>query len=226
MSRASRKAARRNHVRQNNAARKEKLKRELTNLPNLITYIRILVIPFVIYLLVHESAFNGFVAGLLYALAATTDALDGYLARRSGQVSLLGKFLDPLADKLFVISILISMVPMGRVPAWLVCVIVAREITITGLRAVAAGEGLIIAASDSGKLKTSFQLTAIVALLFHYRYTLDFLILPPVSADLHRVGMAMLYISLFFSLKSAAAYFYAFLIALTEEPTSPQKTES
>ena len=194
---------------------KSPLRAEFTNLPNLITYVRVLLIPVVLWFVTHDSGVNAMWAAIVYSVASITDALDGYVARVTGQVSTLGKFLDPLADKLAVTAVLIALIPLGRVPAWVVVVILCRELSITALRAVAAGEGLIISASDSAKTKTAFQLIGIVALLIHYRYTID-LLLVRVSIFFHDVGLWMLYLSVFFSLYSAGSYFRGFVRALAE----------
>lgn len=192
-----------------------KLRRELTNLPNLITYLRIVLIPVTLWFVVNDSPMNAAIAAFFYTIASITDALDGWLARRSGQVSMLGKFLDPLADKLCVMALLVTFVPMGRVPAWLTVVILSRELSITGLRALAAGEGIIISASDNAKMKTALQLIGIVALLIHYKYTL-YLPLLTLDVDLHRVGLAFMYLSTALSLWSAGSYFRGFLRAISD----------
>jgi CDP-diacylglycerol--glycerol-3-phosphate 3-phosphatidyltransferase len=189
------------------------LRAEFTNLPNLITYVRVLLIPVVLFFVVNDSGANAMWAAIVYSVASITDALDGYVARVTGQVSTLGKFLDPLADKLAVTAVLITLIPLGRVPAWIVVVVICRELAITALRAVAAGEGLIIAARDSAKTKTAFQLIAIVALLIHYRYSIDLLFMR-LDIFFHDVGIWMLYLSVFFSLYSAGAYFRGFVQAL------------
>lgn len=189
------------------------LRAEFTNLPNLITYVRVLLIPVVLWFVVHDSGVNAMWAAIIYSIASITDALDGYVARVTGQVSTLGKFLDPLADKLAVTAVLITLIPLGRVPAWVVVVIICRELAITALRAVAAGEGLIISASDSAKTKTAFQLIGVVALLIHYRYTVD-LYFTQLNIFFHDVGLWMLYFSVVFSLYSAGSYFRGFVQAL------------
>src|SRR5205085_5207647 len=146
------------------------LRRELTNVPNLVTMGRVVLIPFVLLFIDNFSPLRSFIASLLYLGAAAGDALDGYLARSRGQVSTLGKFLDPLADKLIVTAALVFMVSLGRVPAWIVVVMIARDLAVNGLRSIASAEGLVIAASDSGKVKTALQLCAIMMLLVHFRY--------------------------------------------------------
>jgi CDP-diacylglycerol---glycerol-3-phosphate 3-phosphatidyltransferase len=191
------------------------LRAEFTNLPNIITYVRVLLIPVVLWFVVHDSALNAMWAAIVYSLASITDALDGYVARVTGQVSTVGKFLDPLADKLAVTAVLVTLLPMGRVPAWVVVLLISRELAITGLRAVAAGEGLIISASDSAKTKTAFQLIGVVSLLVHYRYDID-LVYWHTTIFFHDVGIVFLYMSLFFSLYSAGSYFRGFVVALAE----------
>ncbi|BCR04872.1 CDP-diacylglycerol--glycerol-3-phosphate 3-phosphatidyltransferase [Desulfuromonas versatilis] len=140
------------------------------NLPNMLTLGRVAAIPVLVILMLFDSREAGFWAAVVFGLASLTDWLDGYLARKWEIVTVLGKFLDPLADKLLVMAALIMLIPMGRVPAWAVFLILAREITITGLRSIASSEGIVIAASDLGKFKTIFQMTAIPGLLLHYDY--------------------------------------------------------
>src|SRR3954464_21004 len=146
------------------------LSSQFTNAPNLVTMGRVLLIPGVLYFIDNYSPLRSLIAGLLYLVSAAGDALDGYLARSRGQVSVLGKFLDPLADKLVVTAILVFMVGLGRVPAWIVVVMIARDLAVNGLRTVASAEGLVIAASDGGKVKTALQLVALMFLLVHFRY--------------------------------------------------------
>lgn len=140
------------------------------NLPNLLTMARIAAIPAVVLLLMCDSRRAGFWAAAVFGAAAITDWLDGWLARRWQVVTVLGKFLDPLADKLIVMAALIMLIPLERVPAWAVFLILAREVTVTGLRSIASSEGIVIAASDLGKYKTIIQMVAIAALLLHYDY--------------------------------------------------------
>jgi CDP-diacylglycerol--glycerol-3-phosphate 3-phosphatidyltransferase len=155
-----------------------------------------------------------FWAAILFALAALTDLLDGYLARKRDQVSLLGKFLDPLADKLLVMASLVWMVPMGRITAWVVVLLLAREISITGLRSIAAGEGLVIAAGEGGKAKTALQMVGILMLLFGYPYRFDCIVFDLGVVDLVHVGRWLIYISLVFSITSAAKYVSVFASAV------------
>lgn len=137
------------------------------NLPNKITFCRVLLVPIFIIMFYIDIPNNQFYAGLIFVIAALTDSLDGYLARKNSQVTNLGKFIDPLADKLLVSAALILLVEAGTIPGWVVITIIAREFTITGFRIIAASEGVTIAASSLGKFKTITQLIAIVLLLFN-----------------------------------------------------------
>jgi CDP-diacylglycerol--glycerol-3-phosphate 3-phosphatidyltransferase len=214
---------------------KKSLKQEFFNLPNMLTMFRILVIPVVLVFVYYESRVNSFIAACLFAAASITDFFDGWLARRKGLTTVLGKFLDPLADKLIVTSVLVMLVPLGRIPAWVVVLLLARELAITGLRGIAVTEGMVIAASQGGKWKTAFQLTGILGLLIHYPYPIA-VISPflhnlvagtwlhqllanfgiPVRpwVDFHIVGLWLIYMSLFFSIFSAAQYFLRFVRAI------------
>jgi CDP-diacylglycerol--glycerol-3-phosphate 3-phosphatidyltransferase len=176
---------------------------------------RVLLVPIVLLFIDNFSPLRSFVAGILYLFASLGDALDGYLARSRNQVSVLGKFLDPLADKLMVTAVLVFMVGFGRVPAWVVVVLVARDLAITGLRSIASAQGLVIAASEGGKVKTALQLVAITLMLIHFRYPVLGL---GVSIDYHQVGMVLLYISMAMSISSAAGYVRGFLRVLDDEP--------
>ena len=147
---------------------------ELWSIPNLVTVIRIAAIPGFLVLAYHESRFNSFLAALLYAAVAATDFLDGWLARRLDKVTVIGKFLDPLADKLIAMSALVMLVHLGRVGAWVVILLLARDLAVTGLRTIAMSEGIVIGASQEGKQKTAIQLASIVFLLLHYAYPVDF----------------------------------------------------
>jgi CDP-diacylglycerol---glycerol-3-phosphate 3-phosphatidyltransferase len=192
------------------------LKKDAWNLPNLLTMGRILVIPLVLWFMDRGTPKYCVYAALIYAGAAITDLLDGILARRMGVVSVLGKFLDPLADKLLVMATLIWLVPMGRISAWAVVLLLSRELSITGLRSIASSEGIVIAAGDGGKSKTALQMVGILCLIIGYPYTLS---VPPISfglVDLAVVGRALIYISLIFSIGSAIGYVRGFSQALVE----------
>ncbi|MDY7030676.1 MAG: CDP-diacylglycerol--glycerol-3-phosphate 3-phosphatidyltransferase [Thermodesulfobacteriota bacterium] len=173
----------------------------MLNVPNFLTILRILVIPFMVIFLFFPGKWAAFFATILFSIAAITDLLDGFIARRYDAVTFLGKALDPLADKLLITAALLMLIPLGRVPAWMALVIISREIAVTGLRGISANEGAIISASNLGKYKTIFQDTALIALLLHYEY---------VYIDFHVVGMFFLWIAMAVTLWSGADYFYRF----------------
>ncbi|MEM9552871.1 MAG: CDP-diacylglycerol--glycerol-3-phosphate 3-phosphatidyltransferase [Acidobacteriota bacterium] len=139
------------------------------NLPNILTCLRILMVPLLVVVLLTKFEGKEFVGLAVFLLAALTDLLDGYIARRYGLVTRLGKLLDPAADKILTSAAFISLVELGRVPAWIVVTIVAREFAISTLRSVAASQNLVISASWSGKLKTITQMVAISLLIFVQR---------------------------------------------------------
>ncbi|MBD1224234.1 CDP-diacylglycerol--glycerol-3-phosphate 3-phosphatidyltransferase [Virgibacillus halodenitrificans] len=180
------------------------------NIPNRITISRILLIPIFILLLslplnwgnwqIGESTLPiaDFAAAILFIFASVTDWVDGFYARKYNLVTNLGKFLDPLADKLLVSAALILLVEMGFAPAWVVIIIISREFAVTGLRLVAAGEGFVLAAGSMGKLKTATQMIAIAALLLH-NFPFSYIGFP--------FGTLMLYVALFFTIVSGVDYF-------------------
>ncbi|WP_010649206.1 CDP-diacylglycerol--glycerol-3-phosphate 3-phosphatidyltransferase [Oceanobacillus massiliensis] len=180
------------------------------NLPNKLTLSRIFMIPVFIILLSVPFEFGSwdigaaelpvahFIAALLFIVAAGTDWVDGYYARKYNLVTNLGKFMDPLADKLLVSAALILLIEMGLAPAWVVIIIISREFAVTGLRLVAAGEGIVLAAGQMGKLKTATQMIAIAVLLLH-NFPFSFIDFP--------FGIIILYIALFFTIVSGVDYF-------------------
>lgn len=135
------------------------------NTPNALTVLRILAVPVIVVALLEETPSGDVIAAAVFALAALSDGLDGYIARRREQVTNFGKLMDPLADKLLITAALVSLVSLDRLAAWVAMVIIAREFAVTGLRAVAAERGAVIAASWLGKLKTALQVLAIFALI-------------------------------------------------------------
>lgn len=195
------------------AYRRRTLWQDAKNVPNLLTVARVVMIPAVLWLLSRGGPRDCFWAAIVYAAAAITDFFDGWLARRQGLVSVLGKFLDPLADKLIVASTLVWLVPMGRIGAWAVVLLLSREITITALRSIASSEGLVIAAGAGGKVKTALQMVGIICLILGYPYRLT-LIVDLGVVDLIHVGRALVYVSLVFSLASAAQYMGLFVDAI------------
>ena len=137
----------------------------MMNLPNFLTSLRILLIPVFILFFTMPHPARPLLSVLIFLTASLTDFFDGYIARRRAQITKLGKLLDPVADKLLVSSALILLVSVGRVPAWVVIVIIAREFIVTGLRSVAATENVILSSEPLGKLKFFFQIVSIVLLL-------------------------------------------------------------
>jgi CDP-diacylglycerol--glycerol-3-phosphate 3-phosphatidyltransferase len=189
------------------------LREDALNLPNMLTMLRIVMIPVVLLLLYEGTPAMNFWAAWVYTGATITDALDGYLARKRGLVSVVGKFLDPLADKLLVMATLVLMVSMGRVPAWVVVIILARELSISMLRTIAISEGVVIAAGDSGKAKTAFQMLAVLFLMLHHRYKIDFWFLTS-WVDFNVAGLWILYLSVVLAITSAGEYVKLFVEAV------------
>jgi len=176
-------------------------KRDIFNLPNTITMLRIGVIPVLFGLLFSPGPAMSLVIAILFIAAALTDILDGYIARRFKIVTTMGKFLDPIADKLIVNTAMILMIPIGRIPAWIVAVIIIRDFAVDGIRNIAAGEGMIIQASPLGKRKMLCQIFAVSALMIHY---------PFIGADAHAIGMVILFIALVLTVTSGIDYFLKF----------------
>jgi CDP-diacylglycerol---glycerol-3-phosphate 3-phosphatidyltransferase len=189
------------------------LKEDALNLPNILTMFRIVMIPVVMLMLQEGTPAMNFWAGWVYTFATITDALDGYLARKRGLVSVLGKFLDPLADKLLVMATLVLMVGMGRVPAWIVVIILARELSISMLRMIASSEGVVIAAGEGGKAKTALQMVAVLFLMLHHRYVIDFWFIER-EVDFNIAGLWLLSLSVFFAITSAGEYVKLFVEAV------------
>jgi CDP-diacylglycerol--glycerol-3-phosphate 3-phosphatidyltransferase len=179
----------------------KKLRLQLATLPNQLTISRVLLTPVIIVVFYFPGRWTCLVAGLLFALAAITDLVDGWLARKDNQITVLGKFLDPLADKILISSMLIMLVQHGWIEAWIAIVIICRDIMVTGLRAVAADEGVVIAADKYGKAKTVVQIVAITPLLWHY----DWFFLP-----MHSIGIFLLYIAMLLTVLSGGNYFWNF----------------
>jgi len=164
------------------------------NVPNVLTVLRIVAVPVLVVALLDETPDGDVIAAIVFALAALTDGLDGYIARRRQQITTFGKLMDPLADKLLVIAALISLVSLDRLAAWAAMVIIARELAVTGLRGLAAERGVVISASWLGKLKTALQIAAILALIAFDP--------TPAWAD------ALLYVAVAVTVISGADYFF------------------
>lgn len=169
----------------------------IINLPNAVTMLRICIIPVLFFLLFDPDRLWSLIIASLFIMAALTDLLDGYLARRYHIVTNIGKFLDPIADKIIVNTAMIVMIPIGRIPAWIVAIIIIRDFIIDGIRTIATSEGMIIDASKIGKRKTLCQIFALSALMIHY---------PFIGANAHVVGMVILYIALWLTIYSGFDY--------------------
>ena len=169
--------------------------------PNTLTLFRIAAVPVIVILMLFPNRVSCWVAAILFSAAAITDYLDGYFARRFGLVSNLGKVMDPVADKLLVSSAFIMLTALGWTPAWMVCIIIGREIAVTGLRNIIAEKGEDVSASNLGKYKTGFQIAAAIPLLIHY---------PFFGLDAHAVGTFFMWGALVFTLWSGVDYFVKF----------------
>ena len=175
--------------------------RLILNLPNSITMLRVGIIPVLFFLLSDPGRMWSLIIAILFIMAALTDLLDGYVARKYHIVTNIGKFLDPIADKIIVNAAMILMIPIGRIPAWIVSLIIIRDFIVDGIRTIATSEGMIIDASKLGKRKTLCQIFAISALMIHY---------PFIGADAHIVGMVILYIALWLTIHSGLDYLLMF----------------
>ncbi|OLB03978.1 MAG: CDP-diacylglycerol--glycerol-3-phosphate 3-phosphatidyltransferase [Nitrospirae bacterium] len=173
------------------------------NLPNLLTLSRILLIPVFVLLFWTPTPGRSLAAAVVFVIAAVTDLLDGYLARRRSQVTKLGRLLDPIADKLLVLSGLILLVQLQRVAAVVAILIIAREVAVTGVRAIAASQGIVLSAETIGKYKMVAQVVAIVLLILE-----DGIV--PAAWNLHLVGTVVLYAALALALISGGRYLLSF----------------
>jgi CDP-diacylglycerol--glycerol-3-phosphate 3-phosphatidyltransferase len=173
------------------------------NLPNLLTVSRILLIPVFVLIFSSPTPGRSLVAAIVFVVAAITDLLDGYLARRRSQVTKLGRLLDPIADKLLVLSALILLVQFDRVGALVAILIIAREVAVTGVRAIAAAEGIVLTPETTGKYKMVAQVVAIVLLILE-----DGIV--PGTWTLHLAGTAVLYLALVLAFISGGRYLVSF----------------
>jgi len=178
----------------------EKIKK-IVSQPNFLTMFRIIACPVLVILITFPNRIFMLITMLLFSLAAITDFFDGFMARRNGLVSNFGKIMDPMADKLLVSCTLIMLTSHGWIPAWVVCVIVGRELAVTGLRNFVAGNMEDVSASNLGKYKTGFQIAAIIPLLIHFSYF---------GVNFHAIGLTLLWCALVMTVWSGAAYFIRF----------------
>ena len=163
--------------------------------------LRIGMIPILFLLILNPGRILSLIIAILFIIAAVTDLLDGYIARKYGIVTRMGKLLDPLADKLIVSTAMIMLIPIGRIPAWIVAIIIIRDLSVDGLRSIASTEGFVIHASRLGKRKTLCQIFAVSALLIHY---------PLFGVSAHAVGIVILYLALILTVWSGVDYFLKF----------------
>jgi CDP-diacylglycerol---glycerol-3-phosphate 3-phosphatidyltransferase len=181
----------------------EKLSHEqIMNLPNGLTIVRVVAIPVILALLFSTGPVFQLITSILFLLVSITDTLDGYLARRLGLVTTLGKFLDPLADKLLVVTTLIALISSRDIPDWIVIVIVGREIAVTGLRGIAVSQEIVISASLWGKYKTVFEVASITLLILNQTY---------LGIDCRLAGIVLLWIAMTLAVFSGIDYFRKFL---------------
>jgi CDP-diacylglycerol--glycerol-3-phosphate 3-phosphatidyltransferase len=163
------------------------------NVPNVLTVLRILLVPVLVVALLDETPNGDQLAAAVFAIASLTDLLDGYLARSRNSITTFGKLMDPIADKLLVIAALVSLVSLGRVAAWVAMVIIAREFAVTALRMAATSQGVVISASMFGKAKTCFQIAMVMALI---------IVGDPLWVDL------LVYVTVAVTVASGADYFF------------------
>ena len=171
------------------------------NIPNLLSALRIFAIPLLVFLLTSPGSLPSLLAALVFGIASITDLLDGYLARQQKAETAVGKLLDPMADKLLILAVMIMLIPLDRIPAWIVVLIIGREVAITGLRGIASAEGIVIASSRWGKAKMVLQSLALGGLMLHYEY---------LGINFHVLGAILLWIALVITLWSGIDYFYKF----------------
>ncbi|HBN26762.1 MAG TPA: CDP-diacylglycerol--glycerol-3-phosphate 3-phosphatidyltransferase [Desulfobacteraceae bacterium] len=179
-------------------------KKKITDLlrnPNTLTLFRITAIPLIIFFLFFPNRICSFIAALFFSAAAITDYFDGFYARKFGLESNLGKVMDPVADKLLISSTFIMLVSLNWAPAWIACIIIGRELAVTGLRNVIAASGEDLSASMLGKYKTGFQIAASITLLIHFEY---------LNINFHEIGIVLLWGALIFTIWSGADYFIRF----------------
>jgi CDP-diacylglycerol--glycerol-3-phosphate 3-phosphatidyltransferase len=175
--------------------------RRIINLPNAITVLRIGILPVLFLVLLEPGEALSLAIAILFILAALTDLLDGYVARRYNIVTRMGKLLDPIADKIIMSTAMVLLIPIGRIPAWVVALMVMRDFAVDGLRSMAAAEGHVIEASDLGKYKTFCQIIAVSALIIHY---------PIYGIDPSTIGRAFIYVALVLSMWSGFDYLMKF----------------
>jgi CDP-diacylglycerol--glycerol-3-phosphate 3-phosphatidyltransferase len=177
------------------------MNKKMMNVPNALTVFRILAVPFIIALLYFPNPTTCLLATIFFLIAILTDLADGFWARKYNQVTNFGKFLDPLADKILIASVLIMLVELNWIPAWIAIIVIVRELLVTGLRAIAADKGQVIAADKYGKMKTIMQSVALVPLIYHY---------PFFGIDTAQLGFLLLLVAVVLTLYSGWNYLFGF----------------
>lgn len=171
---------------------------KIFNIPNLLSISRILAVPIFVLLMLERDPLRALIGGFVFSLASATDWLDGYLARRWGQVTKMGKLLDPVADKILIMSALVVLVEIDVIRAWVAILFIGREFAVTGLRSIASSEGIVIPAETLGKFKVGAQITAVVVLILNYYLN---------TSWLKYSGWFALCVAMFLSIYSAVNYF-------------------
>ena len=189
---------------------------KLNTVPNWLTISRVLSLPVFLLLASLEGRGFGIAAALVFSASAITDFLDGYVARRTGQVSEFGKLLDPIADKIIVASALIMLVHLDRVPAWLVALIISREFAVSGLRAYAGIGGIVMPATFSGKIKTTLQILAVIGLLVNYRLW---------GFPFGELGLVLFYLAFIATLWSGYRYFSDYFAQVRKEASGDRGSQ-
>jgi CDP-diacylglycerol--glycerol-3-phosphate 3-phosphatidyltransferase len=174
------------------------MSKEFLNIPNGITLIRLVLIPFIIYFMYFNTSFHNFVSTIIFIIACMSDYFDGLVARLNKVVTDFGKIFDQIVDKILVASVLIILVEIGRVQGWIVVILLAREFAISGMRNYLSYKGIIVPAFVSGKIKTTSQMAAIMCLLLYDKYF---------GVNFYLVGTILIYIALFFSIFSFFEYY-------------------
>ena len=176
--------------------------KKVYNIANLLTLFRLILIIPVLILVYFDTKITSLISAILFVIAAITDVLDGYIARKYNLITTVGKLIDPLADKLLIISVLIILVKLNRVPVIFPLIIIAREFTITGLRAIASTHGIVISANQFGKDKTFFQTVSLTCLLIYY---------PLFGINSYAVGIFFIIVATFYTLFSGVKYIKDFI---------------
>ncbi len=188
--------------------------KKIYNIPNILTLTRLILIIPVLILLYFNNKTSNLISAILFVIASITDIVDGYIARKLNQVTTFGKLIDPLADKLLILSVLIMLVKLNRIPVVFALIIISREFIITGLRSVASSEGIIISANQMGKDKTFFQTVSFTCLIIYY---------PLFGINSYSIGIFFLIIAVFYTIISGYKYIKEFITTMKSINKSNEK---